>query len=68
MKQFTCVDATPEGGTSCDYVAKGETAEEVIKMMMEHGGSAHADIVAKATPESMEEWKKMAPSKVTDVE
>jgi len=68
MKQFTCVDATPEGGTPCDFVAKGETSEEVISAMKAHGGEKHADLMANATPESMEAWEKMAPSKVTDVE
>ncbi|MAF81176.1 hypothetical protein CL628_04150 [bacterium] len=67
MKQFTCLDATPEGGTPCDFVAQGETSEEVINMMKAHAGEKHADLIAQATPESMATWEQMAPTKVTDV-
>ena len=67
MKQFTCKDATPEGGVGCDFVAQGETTEEVINAMKAHAGEKHADMMKDATPESMAAWEASAPSKVTDV-
>lgn len=68
MKQLTCKDATPKGfSTDCDFVATGETNEDVLQKMREHGGSVHSDMVANATPESMKAWEEMAPTKITDV-
>lgn len=38
MKSLSCHDM---GMASCDFVAKGATPEEVMKMMHDHATSAH---------------------------
>ncbi len=67
MKQLRCNDVSPEGTPDCDFVAKGETNEEVLQQIRDHGKTAHADMMAKATPESMKAWEEMAPTKITEV-
>ncbi len=37
MKRFKCRDA----GMNCDYVAEGNTDDEVMQKAREHGKSAH---------------------------
>lgn len=53
MYTLACKDL----GTDCEFVAKGETQDEVLQTMMGHASSAHADAVAKMsegmTPEDM---------------
>jgi predicted small metal-binding protein len=56
MKTIKCSQV---GGGSCDFEASGETAEEVKNKLGEHAKTAHADMVAKTTPESMAEWNTM---------
>jgi|WetSurMetagenome_2_1015567.scaffolds.fasta_scaffold332621_2 predicted small metal-binding protein len=58
MKTLACSDL----GMSCPFVAKGNTNEEVIKAMSEHGKKAHADqLKASAmSPSQMEEMMKKA--------
>ena len=69
MKQLTCQDVTPPGVTNtCEFVATGETNDEVMQKMRDHAGHAHADLMKDATPESMKAWEEMAPTKITDVE
>lgn len=65
MKSLACKDL---GAPECDFVAKAETAEEVVKVMTEHALSMHKDKVdemAKTmTPEQM---NAMMMAKVGDV-
>ncbi len=42
---------------NCDFVAKGETEEEVMAMMMEHAKMAHPDML-KMDPVEMESLMK----------
>ncbi|OGG52675.1 hypothetical protein A3H16_01140 [Candidatus Kaiserbacteria bacterium RIFCSPLOWO2_12_FULL_53_8] len=56
MKTIKCSQV---GGGTCTFEASGETADEVRTKMGEHAQVAHADMVAKATPESMAEWNTM---------
>jgi predicted small metal-binding protein len=48
-KVLRCKDVGPD----CDFVARGETEEEVLKLAAEHAGPAHGltemsdDVVAK---------------------
>ncbi len=37
MKELRCKDA----GVNCDYVARGRTVEEVVKLAREHGKIVH---------------------------
>lgn len=39
MKTLACKDM---GMADCDFVAKAETAEEVMKQIAEHGKAVHA--------------------------
>ena len=54
MKTLACKDL---GAPECDFVAKAETADEVVKIMSDHAMTAHKDKVdemAKTmTPEQM---------------
>ena len=38
MKELRCKDA---GQMQCNYVARGKTVEEVMKLASEHGKTAH---------------------------
>jgi predicted small metal-binding protein len=55
MKTIKCSQV---GGDACSFEASGETTEEVKAKFSEHAKEAHADMLAKATPESMAEWNK----------
>ena len=52
--QFACTDL----GIQCDFVATGATKEEVMKKAMEHGGSAHADLMMGMTQEQSAQFGK----------
>lgn len=43
MMKFEC----KELGTSCNYVAKGNTLEEVKKIAIQHTQTVHKDFLAK---------------------
>ena len=45
MKTLSCKDM----GVDCDFVAQGETADEVIKKASEHTQTAHADKIKEMT-------------------
>ena len=51
MYSLACRDA----GLDCNYVAKGQDTDEVMKMAMDH--------VSKAHPEKVEEMEKMPKEK-----
>ncbi len=51
MKTLRCRDV---GGMDCDYVAKGETAEDVKKDAFAHAEQAHKDILQKMSPEDIQ--------------
>lgn len=42
-------------GAECDFVAKGETDEEVKNKMMEHVKMAHSDMMKNMTEEKKKE-------------
>jgi predicted small metal-binding protein len=44
MKTLSCKDM---GDATCDFVAKGETDQEVMDMMMAHVKEKHADVMQK---------------------
>ena len=50
MKKILCRDL----GADCDFVAHGETSEEVKKNMMEHAMQAHPEAGDKMSPEEMD--------------
>ena len=49
MFKLACKDLDPAG--VCDFVASGETKEEVTKAMQDHAAVDHADKMAAMTPE-----------------
>jgi predicted small metal-binding protein len=50
MKILACKDlGTPE----CPFVAKAETDDEAVKIMIEHAKKAHADKVAGMSDDAM---------------
>jgi predicted small metal-binding protein len=64
MKTLACKDL---GAPECDFVAKAETAEETVTIMMEHAASDHKDKVEEmAKTMSPEEMTAMMTSKVKD--
>ncbi len=54
MLKFEC----KELGTNCNYVAKGNTLEEVKKDAMQHAQTVHKDLMAKMSPQQMEDIDK----------
>jgi predicted small metal-binding protein len=48
MMSLSCKDM---GATDCDYIAKGETAQEVKDNMMKHAMSEHKEMMDKMTRE-----------------
>jgi len=57
MKTLACIDMEPS--LNCDYVAKAETDEGVIKDLTAHGMSAHPETMEKMKGMSEEEVKAM---------
>ena len=62
MKEFACKDL----GMDCNFVAKGNTVDEVKAKAMEHAAAKHADLVKKmtATPAQKAEFEKTLVSKI----
>jgi predicted small metal-binding protein len=62
MKQFACKDMDMD----CDFVASGETVEEVTQLAFEHAQAAHGEVLAQmgATPEGMQQLTSMVVSKI----
>ncbi|MBL7045868.1 MAG: DUF1059 domain-containing protein [Parcubacteria group bacterium] len=56
MKTIKCSQV---GGEGCTFEATAETPEEVKTQMGEHAQVAHAEMMAKATPDDMSNWNKM---------
>lgn len=56
MMSLACKDM---GNMDCEYVAQGETKEEVMKMAMDHAMSAHGMTEADMTPEMQEKAMSM---------
>lgn len=54
MLKFACMDA----GVDCDFVATGETVEEVKKAAFAHAGVVHKDILQSMTPAQLEALEK----------
>jgi len=55
MKTIKCSQV---GGEGCDFEVKAETAEDAKAQLSAHAKEAHAEMMAAATSESMEEWDK----------
>ena len=53
MKTLSCKDA----GVACDFVAKGETNEEVLSKVAEHGKKVHGMKDADFTPEKVQKFR-----------
>lgn len=58
MKTLTCADL---GMALCNFVAKGETDQAVMDMMMEHVKVSHPEVMDKM---DMEQMKSMMMSKM----
>lgn len=54
MLKFACKDA----GVDCNFVATGESVEEVMKAAFAHGEVAHKDILQTMSPEQLQELAK----------
>jgi predicted small metal-binding protein len=53
--ELKCDDVV--SGLGCDYVASGNSVDEVHGAMMTHGGAAHADLMAGKSPDEMMQAK-----------
>lgn len=51
MLKMSCRDL---GGADCDYVARGDTADDVKRDLMRHAEADHPEKFAAMTPEEME--------------
>lgn len=54
MKTIKCSQV---GGGDCQEAFTASTKEEMMNKMGEHAKLAHADMMAKSTPESMAQWQ-----------
>ena len=54
MQTFACKSL----GLDCDFVATGASKDEVMKKVMDHGGTVHADLMKNMTPEQSAEFAK----------
>jgi predicted small metal-binding protein len=52
MEKFACKNL----GIDCGFVVTGATREEVLKKAMEHGSTAHADLMKGMTQEQMAQF------------
>jgi len=52
MKSLACKDVS---GLECEYVAEGETNEEVKAALAQHGADEHAEEMEAMTPEDVEQ-------------
>lgn len=50
---LACEEVVPSLG--CDYVASGDTADDVHGAMMTHGGENHSNLMDGKTPEEMQQ-------------
>ena len=50
MHQLACNKVVPQG---CDYISEAEIKEETVADMMQHGGSAHSDLMKPGTEAEM---------------
>ena len=51
MKEIGCRDM----GVNCNFVAKGNTDEEVKKALWSHAEKAHAEVIKSLTPDKKKE-------------
>ena len=54
MLKFQCKDL----GIDCSYVATGNTVEDVKKSAVAHAQTVHKDLLAKMTPQQIEDMYK----------
>ena len=60
MLKFACKDA----GVECDFVATGETEEEVKEKAFAHAGVVHAEILKSMTAEQLAELTKTVEARI----
>ena len=63
MLSFACKDT----GADCDFVATGETAEEVKEKVFAHAGVVHAEEMKSMTQEQMAELLKAVDANIKPV-
>ena len=54
MQKFACKDL----GIDCGFTATGATKDEVMRKAMQHGNTAHADMMKKLTKEQSAKFAK----------
>lgn len=54
MLKFSCKDT----GADCDFVATGETVEDIKKAAFAHAEMVHKDLLQSMTPEQLQELEK----------
>jgi predicted small metal-binding protein len=60
MLKFACKDA----GVECDFVATGNSIEEVKQAAFTHAEVVHKEILKSMTPEQLEELAKTVEAKI----
>ena len=63
MLKFACKDA----GVDCDFVATGETVEEVKEKAFAHAGVVHAEILKSMTEEQLAELAKTVEANIQTI-
>ena len=66
MYKFDCKDmGLPYLDPKVDHVITGNTADEVIKKVMDHTRAHHADLLKTMSAQQMAEMEKTVKSKIT---
>lgn len=55
MKSLSCKDA----GVNCNFVAQGNTEEEILNKIAEHGKKVHGMKEADFSPEKVKQFRKL---------
>lgn len=63
MEKFAC----KELGVACDFVATGATKAEVLQKALQHGGTAHADLMVGMTKEQSADFAKKLEASIKTV-
>ena len=63
MLTFACKDT----GVDCDFVATGETVEEIKEKAFAHAGVVHAELLKSMTEEQLAELTRTVEAKIKSV-
>ena len=63
MKSFACKDV----GIQCGFVTTGATKDEVLRKAIQHGETAHSDLMKKMTKEQAAKFAKDVEASIKNI-